>query len=357
MLLCTLFFFSLVHSTFTLETLGTVISYYPKTKHSDGSVEVVVRMLVISRDCSPGFWQCYSGECGNVISAVSHIIYEDEDEYCQVEQVFTLHVPTNAPFVIRSNLDEDGDQDNLEMNETWKNLTEVDLRTRSDTGKANSSPQTSVLPNIRVPVNCQRNYQLLKFDPDGDDIQCRLLAITHLKCDNCDAAALLPSFFNSEPCMIKYTPNLIQPGNQLKVNQIMEDFPKTSLNLTYTNGTKETRTSSDSIGKVPVQFIFTVDSSVPDCKEGLYLPKFFTRLLNMKPNSAELLHNGPLNMTVVRTGLKEFALVWSPTEEQVNHHPVCYALQVTSKGTWEQVGVPCLRDYNGRPNFVWGDAL
>ncbi|KAK7910030.1 hypothetical protein WMY93_014714 [Mugilogobius chulae] len=28
-----------------------------------------------------------------------------------------------------------------------------------------------------------------------------------------------------------------------------------------------------------------------------------------------------------------------------------------ARGTWEQVGVPCLRDYNGRPNFVWGDAL
>ncbi|KAJ0055890.1 hypothetical protein NL108_014392 [Boleophthalmus pectinirostris] len=180
---------------------------------------------------------------------------------------------------------------------------------------------------------------------------CSFMTISQLKCDNCDPGVLIPIMFRSEPCSVLYTPNLIQSGDMLKVDFIMEDYPKASMNMTATNGAQETLEFYNTISKVPIQFIFTVDPAVPDCEEGLYLPKYlpptpdhearvytavqqsiaiFIQFTANYSSSSELLHNGPLNMTVERTRLKEHALVWIPTEEEIGHHPVCYVLLVTT---------------------------
>lgn len=37
----------------------------------------------------------------------------------------------------------------------------------------------------RVPSNCQRDFDLLAFDPDGDEVKCRYGSLSHAECDNC----------------------------------------------------------------------------------------------------------------------------------------------------------------------------
>uniref|UniRef100_A0AAV2KNV0 Fibronectin type-III domain-containing protein n=1 Tax=Knipowitschia caucasica TaxID=637954 RepID=A0AAV2KNV0_KNICA len=364
-MLWTLLSLSLVHSSVS-ETLGTTTSFFPKANHSDGSMEVT------SRDCGVGRWECYRGDCGNVILSEDHVLYNDGD-FCQVQHLYTLHVPTSAPFVIRSNIGADVGEDISGLSQKWRNLTEVEVRTRSDTGRANSSPLTSSLPNLRIPVNCPRSHRLLRWDPDGDLVRCRFMSISQFDCEDCSEVALLPDrnwfpsvrcnccalklhpkgceggVFRSE-CSVLHTPGLLPPGGVLMVTYIMEDFPQTSINLSLS--TTETRTRRESLSKVPVQFFITVDPPVPDCVSGRYLPEFvpptpeheavvfaavlqpfivtivFIANFSLSP---ELVHNGPVNMTVVRTATQEFSLVWTPAKDHGNQQqPVCYVVEVTS---------------------------
>ena len=50
------------------------------------------------------------------------------------------------------------------------------------------------------------------------------------------------------------------------VQMVMEDFPRQNITLTHTNGSQVTRTTSDAISKIPIQFavkgkIVSFDSS------------------------------------------------------------------------------------------------
>lgn len=39
---------------------------------------------------------------------------------------------------------------------------------------------------FRVPSNCRRNFQLLAFDPDGDEVKCRYASLKLSECANCN---------------------------------------------------------------------------------------------------------------------------------------------------------------------------
>ncbi|KAL2088583.1 hypothetical protein ACEWY4_015482 [Coilia grayii] len=142
----------------------------------------------------------------------------------------------------------------------------------------------------------------------------------------------------------------------------VEDYPKQYTTLTYSDGTRSYRTpargvttpspitsapySSFPLSRLPLQFAVSVESPVPSCTAGVYLPKF----LQPTPNDRERLHaainkeleiriiatathsviqdiiiSGPLNITKDRRASGEFALRWTPRSDDLGEHfPICF---------------------------------
>ncbi|MEQ2207629.1 hypothetical protein XENOCAPTIV_015960 [Xenoophorus captivus] len=80
----------------------------------------------------------------------------------------------------------------------------VEVRNRSDINKPNSSPQTRVLPVVRVPSNCPRNISLLTFDPDGDEVKCRY-ASSSSECNTCTPPSVFSLSSVSNKCWSQVT--------------------------------------------------------------------------------------------------------------------------------------------------------
>ncbi|KAF1380871.1 hypothetical protein PFLUV_G00168520 [Perca fluviatilis] len=152
----------------------------------------------------------------------------------------------------------------------WRAVTLVELRNRSDTGQANRSPQTTILPAVRVPSNCQRDFNLLAFDPDGDEVRCRYGNTSLSECNPCTP----PSVLNlSSSCSLSFSPSSSSDQGPYAVQLVMEDFPRQTITLIQADSLWE-RTTIIALSKLPVQFVLKVDPEVPSCTEGLYLPKF-----------------------------------------------------------------------------------
>ncbi|MEQ2288536.1 hypothetical protein AMECASPLE_023641, partial [Ameca splendens] len=134
---------------------------------------------------------------------------------------------------------------------SWKAVTYVELRSRSDIGKANTPPQTTILPALRVPINCQRNISLLAFDPDGDNVGCRYASSSLSECATCTTPSVLSL---SSSCTLSFSSSPSSSQGSYVVQLVMEDFPKQSINLTQTDGSQVTRTAGDPISKLPIQF-------------------------------------------------------------------------------------------------------
>ncbi|KAM3591022.1 uncharacterized protein V6R79_020784 [Siganus canaliculatus] len=258
----------------------------------------------------------------------------------------TRQVPSTSPFEL---LLSGGNWINGIKNSivSWSAVTLVELRNRSDTGRANRSPQTTVLPAVRVPSNCQRNLTLLAFDPDGDEVRCRYGNTSQAECNPCTP----PSVLNLDlSCVLSFSPN--SSSNDVgpyAVQLVMEDFPREPIVLTNTSGSQEVITTSTAISKLPVQFVFRVDSTVPSCTEGIYLPKFLPPTpangaqlfvsvnqtlevhVSAEANTSrisELLVSGPydINNTVVTEG--QFVIRWTPSDrEDGESHAVCFVVQ------------------------------
>ncbi|MED6237439.1 hypothetical protein ATANTOWER_024960, partial [Ataeniobius toweri] len=115
-------------------------------------------------------------------------------------------------------------------------VTDVELRNRSDIGKPNTSPQTTILPALRVPSNCQRNIDLLAFDPDGDTVKCRYGNTSDSECNPCTPPSVLSL---SPSCSLSFSPTNSSTELPYAVQLVMEDFPTQSITLTQTNGSQE----------------------------------------------------------------------------------------------------------------------
>ncbi|XP_067436993.1 uncharacterized protein [Thunnus thynnus] len=329
---------------------GTVMTYYPKNTHADGSVTVVVRYKSNFHSCTNGTWTCLSGNCGSA-SSVTGNIDEESGAWCQKEGISTRLVPSNAPFqlVLAGGNWIDNTKNNIV---NWRAVTLVELRNRSDTGQANTSPQTTILPVARVPSNCLRDFNLLAFDPDGDDVRCRYGNDTLQECNPCTP----PSVLNlSSSCTLSFSPTNSSNEGAYVVQLVMEDFPRETINLIQTNGSQEVKTTSNAISKIPVQFALKVDPVVPSCTEGLYLPKFlpptpanraqlYTSVnqtleirINAEANNStisELLFSGPYNINETTLGTGQFSLRWTPSEsENGESHPVCFVVQAELNST------------------------
>ncbi|KAE8279313.1 hypothetical protein D5F01_LYC22899 [Larimichthys crocea] len=141
----------------------------------------------------------------------------------------------------------------------------------------------------KVPSNCQRNFNLLAFDPDGDEVKCRYGNTTE-ECNPCTPPSVLSL---SSTCTLSFSPtNSINEG-PYAVQLMMEDFPRQQITLIQTRGSQVVKTINDPISKIPIQFVLRVDPVVPSCTEGLYLPKF---LPPTPANRAQLY--APVNQTL-----------------------------------------------------------
>ncbi|XP_042256387.1 mucin-5AC-like isoform X2 [Thunnus maccoyii] len=276
---------------------GTVMTYYPKNTHADGSVTVVVRYKSNSHSCTKEAWTCLSGNCGNE-SLVTGNIDEESGAWCQTEGISTRLVPSNAPF------------------------------------------------QLVVPSNCLRDFNLLAFDPDGDEVKCRYGNDTLQECNPCTP----PSVLNlSSSCTLSFSPTSSSNEGAYVVQLVMEDFPRETIKLIQTNGSQEVKTTSNAISKIPVQFALKVDPVVPSCTEGIYLPKFLpptpanraqlytpaSQTLEIRINAqannstiSELLFSGPHNIDETTLGTGQFILRWTPSEsENGKSYPVCFVVQ------------------------------
>ncbi|XP_028999162.3 uncharacterized protein LOC114851421 isoform X2 [Betta splendens] len=233
----------------------------------------------------------------------------------------------------------------------WRAITVVDVRNRSDTNKANSSPQTTILPLLRVPSNCQRDFNLLAFDSDGDNVRCRYGDASLSECYTCTQPPVLNL---SASCTLSFSPTSSSNEGAYVVQMVMEDFPKQNITLTQTNGSQEVKSNNDAVSKIPVQFVVSVDPVVPSCTEGLYLPKFLPptpdngahlyTLVNqsltiaikaetLNATMSELLYSGPSSINQTTSGPGHYIMTWTPSQrEDGESHPICFVVQATYNG-------------------------
>ncbi|XP_034425261.1 uncharacterized protein LOC117752177 [Hippoglossus hippoglossus] len=236
--------------------------------------------------------------------------------------------------------------------EIWRAVTLVDLRNRSDTSRANASPQTTVLPIVRVPSNCQRDFNLLAFDPDGDEVRCRYGNRSLFECNPCTPASVLSL---SPSCTLSFNATNSSNVGPYTVQLVMEDFPRQTISLNQSNGVQTTITTNNAMSKIPVQFVLQVDPAVPSCTEGLYLPMFLpptpanrarlytpvnqTLDINIKAAATfstvfELLFSGPHNVNQTSSGPGQFTLSWTPSQSEAGEsQPICFIVQALSNST------------------------
>ncbi|XP_078580668.1 uncharacterized protein LOC144864462 [Branchiostoma floridae x Branchiostoma japonicum] len=114
--------------------------------------------------------------------------------------------------------------DGLSHDPRWHVETHVQLDTRSDTGKPNSSPITASSPIYRVQRNCDTVIRIPSEDPDGDRVRCRYGAVTAECGGACDPLPF--STVDEENCVITYDTSLgyLWPG-WYAISLVLEDYP------------------------------------------------------------------------------------------------------------------------------------
>ncbi|KAK5606431.1 hypothetical protein CRENBAI_021133 [Crenichthys baileyi] len=339
------------------------MTYYPKQTDADGAMTVVIRYKLSFRSCTDfDAWYC-SGSCGSQAYSLEEVDMEASGEWCQREGIMT---PVISP-IYSSNYQLQGGNwiDGIKNGViSWRAWTIVELRKRSDTSRANVSPQSTILPAVRVPSNCQRDFNLLAFDPDGDNVQCRYGSDSFYECSPCAP----PSVLNlSSSCTLSFNKTSSINEGPYAVQLVMEDFPRQVIRLTNVYGVQETRMTNKAISKIPIQFVLHVDPAVPSCIEGLFLPKFLPptpenraqlvtkvnqaleiRITAEATNStiSELLFSGPSSMVKSSSGSGNFTLRWTPsTKEEGESHPICFVVQATFNSTKYHSELRCVIVY------------
>ncbi|XP_064835354.1 mucin-2-like isoform X2 [Oncorhynchus masou masou] len=337
----------MVSCSWATHFLGGTMTFNPRGTNPDGTYRVDLRYkaALLSHGCFSDTWLCISGDCGNEISLVVNTVDQGiSEDWCQTEGVMTRHVSNNTQ-TFDLLLDGGNWIDNDNSVRAWRLWTHVDLGVRSDTKTVNRSPQTTVVPLMRVPANCPRDFNLLSFDPDGDEVRCRYAVPTN----ECYTSSDLPNDFTlQENCTLSFWGNSSTTGTYA-VQLVMEDFPTQSISLSYTDGSQYIMTSNNTLCNLPVHFAVRVDPPVTSCLEGLYLPMFLSptpaqgallyasadqpleitvRAQATRSTVSELLVSGPSSITENSTVSGEYLLRWTPTEdEEGGYYPVCFIAQ------------------------------
>ncbi|XP_039863045.1 mucin-2-like isoform X3 [Simochromis diagramma] len=324
-----------------------VVNYYPRGNVSTGSSTGILYYKLGYSSCLYSLPYSIGGQT----LVLDKVDEESRGEWCQTEGVISRLFSSNSIFSIPvSGIDWIFGIKNGIV--SFKIQALVELRIRSDIGKANTSPQTTIIPAIRVPSNCPRNLSLLMFDPDGDIVKCRNGDASLSECSPCTPPSVLSL---SPSCTLSFSPTNSSNEGSYVVQLVMEDFPRQTITLTQTNGTQTTITTNDAISKIPIQFALKVDPAVPSCTEGLFLPKFLpptpangaqlynnvsqTLEINITAEALnstifELLYSGPYNLINNTSGPGQFTLRWTPSEsEEGQSLPICFVVQAVFSGT------------------------
>ncbi|KAK7910440.1 hypothetical protein WMY93_015124 [Mugilogobius chulae] len=325
------------------EFQGGVMTYHHRKTLQNGSVEMEIRHKTIFKSCTVAHFSCPSEGCVT-LSYTDTLIDNATGNFCQIESVWTLRALSNAPFVLSPTVNE-------VIDVSFSAL--VDLRNRSDTGRPNNSPQATVPPIIRVPWNCPRYEYLATSDLDGDSVQCRFTVknMNPPECEQCTTPSVID--YISYLCSF-YVPSSSSNSSQglYAVQMVLEDNSWTRIVLTQTDGTQEVKNIGQSLSKIPVQFLLSVEAAVPSCSLGDYLPEFVSStppkgaVLYVQVNEilhinitaqasnstiSALLFSGPSRMTKSGSG-GQYVLSWSPVEsEEEQTHPVCFSVQALYK--------------------------
>ncbi|XP_034004774.1 uncharacterized protein LOC117497000 [Trematomus bernacchii] len=355
---------------------GGTVTYSYKGRNPDGSFRVDFRNRATYDGCrSSQNHRCSTGNCGLVTNQQRGTIDRSTNapqsnrQWCETETVQQRKVPTDKPFQLRASSccwirTRNGVSG-------WRFQTQVDLGSRSDTGKPNRSPDIAILPFLRVPQNCPRTYKLMSFDADGDTVRCRYGNIRNIECSGCNQ----PSGFvlDQGSCSLRYNDATVNPS-VFGFELVVEDFPQRPISLSYTDGTQSykaplipmrhkralnhvhhTRTSAITtrqntpLSKLPLQFSFLVDPPAPSCVDGLYLPKFVHptpengQHINAEVNKEveirvrakashatlhDIIISGPLNITKHRSTHGDFVIRWTPGPDDMgDHYPICFAVE------------------------------
>ncbi|TNN32495.1 hypothetical protein EYF80_057345 [Liparis tanakae] len=373
--------------------LGSVLTYYPLHTNEDGSTTMVLRYKLTYDLCSESdVWVCLDDNCGFLSSyALKTVDQNSSAAWCQREGIQTRRFRSNAPFMIEFFGGPWGSNRNGVS--YMAALTSVELRKRSDTGRVNSSPQTNVLPELRVPSNCQRDIDLLTFDPDGDEVRCRYGTRAALECVHCTPAPVLslssvsthrgrkqvPRVLLrwSTSCTLSFSSTLPSDEGTYAVQLVMEDVARQPVTVTRDDGAETVLQADAPIGQSAVDFTFIVDPAVESCTEGLYLPRFLpptpanrARLsaavdrpleISIKAEAnistiSELLFSGPYNTIKTSSGAGQYTLRWTPSEGDGENQPFCFAVQAVFNSVQFQSELRCVvfnnyypTDYN--PQF------
>ncbi|XP_023201483.1 uncharacterized protein LOC111610789 [Xiphophorus maculatus] len=363
----------LVRASQATHFLGTMMTYYPGKTFADGSVSVILRYKLNFVSCiDSDAWQC-NGNCGAQTQTLNlSVVEEVSGEWCQREGAITRLLPNNAGFetVLAS-----GNWINSIQNgiSSWRAVTAVEMRNRSDIGKPNTSPQTTILPALRIPSNCAKNIDLLAFDPDGDKVRCRYGNTSASECNPCTP----PSVLNvSSNCSLSFSPTYSNTVLPYAVQLVIEDFPKQDIILTQTNGSQVVKTTNDAISKIPLQFVLKVGPPVPSCEDGAYLPRFLpptpenraqlfapagqALVINIRAEATQsvitgLRYSGPYNVVKTSSGSGNFSLTWTPSaSEDGQSHPICFVVQASYSNTLLHSDLRCVivTVGNGTPYII-----
>lgn len=322
-----------------------MMTYYPGETLANGSVSVILRYKLNFVSCSHSdTWQC-NGNCGTQTQTALSVVEELSGIWCQREATITHLLPNNTGFQtnVASGNWINGIQNGV-IN--WRALTDVELRNRSDINKPNTSPQTTIIPALRIPSNCAKNINLLAFDPDGDNVRCRYASVSGSECDDCTPPSVLSL---SSSCSLSFSPVNSSNEGPYAVQVVMEDFPTQTIILTETNGSQEVKNPSDAISMIPLQFVLRVVPTVPSCVEGEYLPRFLSptpengaQLFTLPGQTLEItiiaqatqsviagfLYSGPHNAVKNEVVPGNYSLSWTPsTSESGQSHPICFVVQ------------------------------
>ncbi|XP_027895013.1 uncharacterized threonine-rich GPI-anchored glycoprotein PJ4664.02-like isoform X2 [Xiphophorus couchianus] len=328
---------------------GTVLSY--TTKDVQGDRFTVVRRYKI------GYSSCE--ETQSWLCPCCPTIDESRGEWCLRDYTWKW---TDPIFIYHYNSWDTGTWiNNRNRVLTGRFEIQYDLRKRSDINRPNSSPQTGIIPVVRVPSNCQRNINLLTFDPDGDNVRCRY-ATSSSECYTCTPPSVLSL---SSSCSLSFSPTSSNVEGLYAVQLVMQDFPRRTVTLTYYDGSTYSLSSiSYHFSEIPVQFAFKVDPAAPSCTAGEYLPRFLpptpehgaqffinvneTIEINITAEATqsvitELLFSGPINMVKNSSGSGNFTLTWTPSAiDDKESHPICFVVQASASSSIYQSELGCV---------------
>ncbi|KAG7482669.1 hypothetical protein JOB18_027682 [Solea senegalensis] len=197
-------------------------TYTYKGRNPDGSFRVDIRSRSTFRGgCGRYYYPYCRGSSCATITATGTI--DRSSQWCETETLSTMNVTSDRPLS-RSTHGCCWVQTRNSVF-SWNLMTYMNLGTRSDTRQPNRSPDTAILPHLRVPHNCPRTYNIMAFDPDGDRVRCQYSRNNqpqgfHLDQNSCKL------YYNST------TPSSTAFGFELE----LEDHPQRHITLIYTGG-------------------------------------------------------------------------------------------------------------------------